>query len=103
MNRNTKVDITSKGSRIYHFFYLKPTEYDPSFKSFIHLCKLCRNVNPCIVSIDRDERNITIEYLASTTECDRTLAAFVEKYEADKANHDSFMEKLRAKKESENA
>lgn len=103
MNRNTKVDITSKGSRIYHFFYLKPTEYDPSFKSFIHLCKLCRNVNPCIVSIDRDERNITIEYMASNTECDRTLAAIIDQYNADKESHDSFLAQLQAKKEVENA
>ena len=103
MNRNTTVAITSKGSKINHFFYLKPAEYDPSFFSFVHLCKLCKNVNPCIVSIDRNERNITIEYMASNTECDRTLAAIVDQYEADKANHDLLMAELRAKKEVKNA
>ena len=41
--------------------------------------------------------------MASNTECDRTLAAILDQYNADKANHDSFMAELRAKKEEENA
>ena len=62
MNRNTTVELTPNGSKIKHFFYLTPAEYDPSFASFVHLCKLCKSVYPFITASDPDDRNITIEY-----------------------------------------
>lgn len=94
MNRNTTVELTPNGSKITHFFYLTPAEYDPSFASFVHLCKLCKSVYPYIIDSDPDDRNIKIEYFVADQKVDITLNAIYEQYVVMKKDQDHLFAEL---------